>query len=197
MNVVERIVQTLTSSPVMYDICQVVLEGDYHTAITETVDQTGDEKILEIGCGTGYFGQFFNNYTGVDIDPAYIAGAKRQYESATRKFLVGDATALDFPDKSFDKVVVINVIHHLNDDETRAALGEAKRLAKKYVYIFDMSTDRVSFITPLLLSLDNGKFIRPLEEQLKLVSGVLGVETSSVFIPPRKLLGHSVIVCRL
>lgn len=194
MRLIEKIIQVVTNNPVVYDLVQTVLEGDYHGVIADTVAQENEETILEIGCGTGYFGQFFRNYTGIDIDPAYIEGAKAR-GLKTHQFEVGDATKLPYTDKSFDKVMIINVIHHLSDNEVRVVLKEAKRLAKKQVYIFDMTTDKNTFITPLLLSLDNGKFIRPLSEQLALARETFAVEKSFTFVPPRKLLSHSAILC--
>jgi ubiquinone/menaquinone biosynthesis C-methylase UbiE len=195
MNIIEKTVRILTNNPLVYDLAQIVLEGDYHSAITDTVDAESHESVLEIGCGTGHFARFFDTYTGIDIEPKYIEAAQRRYAGSSKAFRVGDATALTFPDKSFDKVIIINVIHHLSDDEVRAVLKEAKRLAKKKFYVFDMTTDRDSFITPLLLYLDNGKFVRPLAAQVALIKESFTVDTSFTFKAPRKLLRHSAIVC--
>ena len=83
-------------------------------------------KILDIGCGTGEFSVFFNsnNYTGIDIEPSYINYAQKNYPG---KFVLGDATRLPFNEKSFDKILIAGVLHHLNDNDCHKILNQAKK----------------------------------------------------------------------
>lgn len=191
-----KIVKLATSRPWLYDFVQFVLEGDYHQDIIGTVAGRVDEKLLEVGCGTGYFSKFFDcSYTGVDLDEFYLQSARQKFGSRRKNFLAMDACRLDFSDKSFDKVVFINTIHHLSDDQVLKSLSEAKRVAKKSVFIFDMATTRNNIITPLLLSLDNGKYVRSLEEQVSLIKTAMPVADYFTFSAPRQLLTHTAIVC--
>jgi len=193
---IEKIIKRLTSSPWVYDFVQFILEGNYSQEIVRAVAAGPDDKLLDIGCGTGYFSQFFNSdYTGVDIDAVYIAQARKKFTNNHRRFLMAGAGKIDFPDKSFDKVLLINVIHHLSDGDLAIVLAEAARLAKKEILIFDMATEKVSWLTSWLLEMDNGKFIRPLERQAALVGRVLKIERSFIFKTPRNLLAHSAITC--
>lgn len=196
MQRVQHVIRTLMNNSLVYDLCQIVLEGDYHQVLTKTINARDDESILDIGCGTGYFSQFFNcSYTGVDLEPAYILSAQKNYKTDTKRFYLTHAETTGFPDKNFDKVLLINVIHHMDDDTLKIVLREAKRLARREVYIFDMTTDKHSFLTPLLLRLDNGKFMRTLDQQRTIISSIMNLTDSFTFLPPRKLLGHSAIVC--
>lgn len=68
-------------------------------------------KVLDIGCGTGYYTQHFHNLgydaIGIDISASGIAKAKQKYPEVN--FQVQDATALDFEPDSFDLVFALGV----------------------------------------------------------------------------------------
>jgi SAM-dependent methyltransferase len=180
----------------IYNACQFILEGDYHNIITQTVGASTDERLLDIGSGTGYFSQFFNcRYVGIDSNPAYVAAASKQYANPARTFNVMDATRIDFSEQSFDKIVLINFIHHLSNADVLSILRKARYIARDKIFIFDMNTKKMSAITPLLLKLDNGRFIRNAEEQSRLIGSVLSIEDSFNFVTPRRLLEHTAFVC--
>ena len=103
----------------------------------------------------------------------------------------------NFPAKKFDKAVLVNIIHHLDDEDLKEVLVEASRITKKEIIIFDMTDDKNTIFTPLLLALDNGKFIRSMNQQLKLIKNILSVNQYFTFQVPRKLITHSVIKCDL
>ncbi len=54
-----------------------------------------DQPVLEIGSGRGYLQDASQNYTGLDISPSVA----RFYH---KKFVLGSATAMPFPDNSFE-----------------------------------------------------------------------------------------------
>jgi cyclopropane fatty-acyl-phospholipid synthase-like methyltransferase len=56
-----------------------------------------DRPVLEIGSGRGYLQDVAQNYTGLDISPTVA----RFYH---KKFVLGSATSMPFPDNSFDGV---------------------------------------------------------------------------------------------
>jgi SAM-dependent methyltransferase len=69
------------------------------------------KKLLEIGCGTGYWLREFvkwgarpENVTGIDLLPDRVAEARR-LSPATLKIDCGSAVNLDFPDATFDLVL--------------------------------------------------------------------------------------------
>jgi len=85
--------------------------------------------VLDIGCGVGAHRSLFPGarYTGVDINPDYIARANRTYGSG---FYAMDAGHLEFPDNSFDAAVSIAMCHHLDDDLVRAMAGDSLRVLR-------------------------------------------------------------------
>lgn len=88
-------------------------------------------KLLDVGCGTGYFCHFANakgikNITGLDATPAFIEEAKKRLPAAN--FLVGEMEELPFEEKSFDLVCGFNSFQYAAN--TKNALIEAKRVLK-------------------------------------------------------------------
>lgn len=84
------------------------------------------KRVLVVGCGSGREAAELAlalgaEVTGIDIetrwDPASAAIASLQY---------GDATNLEFPDRSFDLVYSYHALEHIPD--YRRALGEMKRV---------------------------------------------------------------------
>jgi SAM-dependent methyltransferase len=97
--------------------------------VSEFVKQfnLNDRPVLEIGSGRGYLQDVAENYTGLDISP----NVARFYH---KKFVLGSATAMPFPDNSFDGVWSIWVFEHVPNPEQ--ALREARRVTRDNGVIF-------------------------------------------------------------
>ena len=81
----------------------------------------GDRPVLEIGSGRGYLQDVAGKYTGLDISP----NVARFYH---KKFVLGSATAMPFPDDSIDGVWSIWVFEHVPNPEQ--AFREARRVTR-------------------------------------------------------------------
>lgn len=90
-----------------------------------------DSSILDIGCGTGYFSRRFardgHAVTGVDLDRSMI-GFARAHRATSENYLVADALALPFADRSFDHCVSVTALCFVRDE--RKALEEMVRAAR-------------------------------------------------------------------
>jgi ubiquinone/menaquinone biosynthesis C-methylase UbiE len=82
---------------------------------------------LEIGSGVGYFQDVMGDYTGLDISESVA----RFY---TKRFVLGTATALPFPDNEFDIAFSFYVLEHVPNPEQ--ALREARRVVKSGGYLY-------------------------------------------------------------
>lgn len=104
-------------------------------ALRERVRPDGGTTLLEVGCSGGHYHDVLkllhvpHQYTGCDISSAFIAAARLRHPQLP--FLVADATALPWPDQSFDIVVSGCCLLHIPD--YALAVAEAARVARDWV----------------------------------------------------------------
>lgn len=92
-------------------------------------DITTGRRILEVGCNWGYILANVRGQVGVDINPALVQLASAL--SPTREFQVADARSLPFPDRSFDIVMLPEVLEHLPWEDVPLAIKEAQRVGRE------------------------------------------------------------------
>src|SRR5581483_938274 len=83
------------------------LEWEVLEALTRSGTPLKGARVLEVGCGSGYFLHRFLEYgaahaAGIDLIPERIEAAGRRYP--TLELVTGDAGALPWDDESFDVV---------------------------------------------------------------------------------------------
>jgi ubiquinone/menaquinone biosynthesis C-methylase UbiE len=90
-----------------------------------------DPRVLEIGCGSGYYSEVLAYllgrrvcYTGLDYSPAMIALARSRYPG--QSFVVGDAAHLPFADGAFE--VIINGAALMHMVRYHEAIAESRRV---------------------------------------------------------------------
>ncbi len=162
--------------PAAYRLFRRIVGGERATRIylDEYARPAGGEKILDIGCGPADVLDYLPgmNYTGLDISPEYIAAAKTRFGSRGR-FCCGDVgqTTIEREQGTFDLVLAIGVLHHLNDDDAlklfalaRLALHPGGRL----VTYDGCYTPEQSIIARRILCSDRGKFVRAEPEYRRL-----------------------------
>jgi SAM-dependent methyltransferase len=98
-----------------------------------------DRVILDVGTGTGRAALLLArggaHVTAVDASSEMLAVARRRAteEGAAVRFLVGDAHALEFPDRSFDVAVSLRVIMHT--PQWQQCVSELCRVAERLVVV--------------------------------------------------------------
>lgn len=92
------------------------------------IPSSKDSIVLDLGCGNGVSTSRIKAKlaVGVDLSVRQLVKSKRKHPKS--HFVVGDARKLPFKDKTFDLVVAINMLHHVDDPE--AVLGECFRVLK-------------------------------------------------------------------
>ncbi|MCX6582307.1 MAG: class I SAM-dependent methyltransferase [Candidatus Aminicenantes bacterium] len=100
--------------------------------ILEIIETYAGKSILDIGCGHGVYGRELLKkgfeYTGIEGDEGYAAEAAKYVNAFHMR-----AEKLEFPDKSFDTVIMLEVLEHL--DDPYGALAEIVRVARKNLIV--------------------------------------------------------------
>ena len=114
-------------------------------------------KVLEVGCATGYYAMQFHDkckqYIGLDIVPKYINDLNNKVKKKGIKNVtgvVGDATDVHFENNSFDVVLLLGPIYHLDKKAREKALLEAKRVCKPNGVIVWAYLNKVSVFSGLV-----------------------------------------------
>ena len=99
--------------------------------LLDFLDLRDGESVLDCGCGMGIYLLLMSrlrdvNLAGVDGDLGRLEWAER--EGVPAKLARIDIHKLPFPDNTFDKVLMSEVLEHLADD--RAAMREVMRVLK-------------------------------------------------------------------
>lgn len=93
-------------------------------------DEVKGRKLLDAGCGTGWFSrravELGASVTSLDVGENLLNEVRKKCET-TR--VVGDVTALEFKDETFDVIVSSDVIEHTPDPAK--AVREMARVLKK------------------------------------------------------------------
>lgn len=111
-------------------------EAEFRLLRAMLCGRTG-ERVLDVGCGTGYFSRRFARevglqVTGVDPDPAWLADARAQAQSG-ELFVEARAEQLPFRDRSFDATVSVTALCFIDDQ--RHALQEMLRVTRRRVVL--------------------------------------------------------------
>jgi len=103
----------------------------------DLLDKKENEKVLELGCSSGFLTKYLGKVTAIDTSEDMLKIAHSKNPDA--KCLHADMFEMPFKKGSFDKLVTMRVWNHLNENDLRKAMKEAKRVLKpKGFLIFDM-----------------------------------------------------------
>jgi len=95
--------------------------------------QPAPQRVLDVGCGTGYLLRLLaercpdaSDLAGIDAAPSMIETAQQAADDRRLRFTVGTAERLPYPDGAFDLVVSTTSFDHWADQ--RVGLGECARV---------------------------------------------------------------------
>ena len=137
-------------------------------------------RLLDIGCGSGVFaGRAAQNpsvhVVGIDANPLAIEFAKQQFPHSNLEFHVGLLNDLDFPNQSFDRISLLEVIEHIYEHQALELLHTAARLLRPG--------------GRLVISTPNAQSAWPMVEwaldRLKLVAHMSGEQHVKLYSPAR------------
>ena len=132
-----------------------------------------DDRILDVGCGPADFVPLMSgvDYLGIDHNSGYIEQARGRYGGRARFLhadVCDDGASIG---GAFDIVLAIGLLHHLDDQQTAALLGAARRRLKpggRMVSIDPALTVPQHWIARLIIRNDRGQHVRPAIEYERL-----------------------------
>ena len=108
---------------------------DYLELIAKRTGLNQCHKMLDVGCGVGYWSRLLAPFlcedatmTGIDQEVSWVKKCAETQFARPAHFQVGDAQNLSFANESFDLVTCQTVLMHLKDP--KAALTEFHRVLK-------------------------------------------------------------------
>ncbi len=169
-------IRSILSNPTMYEAVQRIMGA--HSLRKYIVEQYVTphkvERILDIGCGPADILSYLPDieYYGFDISEQYINEAKSKYGNRgvfSSEYLT--SSDLDILPK-FDMVILIGVLHHLDDADAANIIGLAHKAlgaGGRLVTIDGCLVDGQNPIARKLIQLDRGQNIREEEGYYQLV----------------------------
>ena len=154
--------------------------------------KSGD-KVIDIGCGSALALQWLPEaqYIGLDINPDYIAFARRTYGSKGT-FVVGDARSLraDSRFQNADIVMVLGVLHHLDDQDAADCIQFAHDALKpngRFVCHEACWVPNQGAVSKYIMGSDRGRNIRTEQQYRELAAKVFRSVNSWVDTKPMRI----------
>ncbi len=157
----------------------------YPTLVNEYIQPTPGCSVLDVGCGPAAILDLLHdiNYIGLDHNPNYIATAKNKYGSKGTFICAGVDQLNDYGLKTFDRIIILGVMHHLGDAQlTQLMMSLKNRLNHDGMLItFDPAyEDKQNLIAKLLARNDRGKFVRTKEQYLEFINSAFKVDQADL-----------------
>jgi cyclopropane fatty-acyl-phospholipid synthase-like methyltransferase len=168
----------ILASPTLYQFWWNVVGGPAHAKVlvNEYIQPDIGTRILEIGCGPGTIVNYLptSDYLGFDLSSEYIKLAQKRFPKA--RFICERVSQFSLAkERSFDVVLALGIVHHLEDAEARQLFQiahDALVPGGKLVTIDGVWSDDQSATARWLLASDRGQHIRSASEYLGIASQV-------------------------
>jgi len=159
-------IYNLLSNTFFYSLVQRVFSGtSFREKIVRKYITKKNVKVLDVGCGPAEILSTLPNiqYYGFDINPIFINSAKKRYENKG-KFFCKKFTRTDIKNlPKFDHVLLLGILHHLNDKEINILISNIKKVLKKkgnIIALDNIFINNQNFIAKLLIQMDKGNNVR-------------------------------------
>lgn len=170
----------------------------YKRLLEEHLRLSGNETILDVGCGTGEYAGLVacQQYIGIDFNAEYIQKARQKFGSNGKaRFIHLDVGAVPALHLDADHAFCVGVTHHLADGDVKGLVEASLAAVKGRFVIIDIVLPP-AWKNPLshgLIRMDRGRYGRPKRTLLQLLETTSArvEKVSSCFGLPHHVVGIS------
>ena len=171
-------IRSVLAIPAAYNLWWNVIGGPAwaKVLVSEYVQPRVGVRILEVGCGPGTIARYLPqaDYVGFDVSSKYIEMARKRFPQA--QFVCERVSRFSLAkQQSFDVVLAIGIVHHLDDHEARQLFQiayDALKSGGKLVTFDGVFTNDQSVAARWLLARDRGEHVRNEGGYVKIASQV-------------------------
>jgi len=161
--------RSILSIPIVYSTFSWLVSGKAARSIlvNEYIRPCPRDTILDIGCGPGDLVAYLPSeveYIGFDASASYIAAAQKRF--GTRATFICDRVSTANIKQSFDIVLAIGILHHLDDSEALQLFHLAQSVLKptgRLVTLDGVYVNNQSNPARWIISKDRGQYVRDQE----------------------------------
>jgi len=184
-------IRSVLAIPAAYNLWWNVVGGPgwAKVLVSEYVQPKEGARILEIGCGPGTIARYLPQaeYVGFDVSSKYIEMARKRFPQA--QFVCERVSQFSLAkQQSFDVVLALGILHHLDDQEAGQLFRiahDALKSGGKLVTFDGVFTNDQSAAARWLLARDRGEYVRNERGYVKIAS--------QVFANVRPTIRHDVL----
>jgi SAM-dependent methyltransferase len=179
----------IVGNPWIYDNIRPLVAGWIDlNSLAQFCSITPEDRVFDLGCGTGQLVQYFRceQYVGVDTDQNAIKKAS-QHSTLNMHFVLGDDWDATYRELHATIVIMIGLLHHLPDSGFASIISRLRAVSQALprIVTIDISYFPHMYLNNLLSRMDRGQYVRRPEEYERLFKEnglrLLGRE----FIPTR------------
>jgi 2-polyprenyl-3-methyl-5-hydroxy-6-metoxy-1,4-benzoquinol methylase len=122
-------------------------------------------SIVDVGCGIGSYAEITKGrYLGIDQNCRFVEYARRKHKRPNQSFRCINATTLVKEQSAFELALMVDFLHHLEDEQCVQLLKDCSRLANQYVISFEPITYQPNPVGRWIVEHDRGEYPRSLDE---------------------------------
>jgi SAM-dependent methyltransferase len=179
-------------SPRVYDAVQAAAgAAKVRERLRPHAQKFAGTRVLDVGAGTGgYIGVVPDpaEYVALDLDPEKLERLRAKWPQV--KTIVGDASKLDLPPRSFDHALCTFLVHHLDDDGVAGLTAGLRDAVRESLLLIDPLRVERRLRSRLLWSIDAGSYPRSVDELLAALEKDFVVEHEERFA-----VHHAYLLC--